>query len=90
MKNTRYWTDGGGRATAAIIQQLTSGSSGRQERLFSALQRELVRHMMERTEAVVSLAVAALDLTDSIASEIEHRPKANRQRSPSHPRMETK
>lgn len=74
-KNTTYWREGG-KTTAAIVQQLTDGSSGRHPQLFRALQRELVRDMMDRTEAVVSLAVAALELTDAAVSDGEHKPKS--------------
>lgn len=88
MKNTRYWTDGG-RTTATVIQQLMDGSSRGHEQLFNALQRELVRDMMDRTEAALSLAVTALELTDAIVSESKHGPEARRQRSPSRARTET-
>ena len=88
MKNTRYWTDGG-RTTAGIVQQLMDCSGRGEERLLSALQRELVRDMMDRAEAVVSLAVAALELTDAVASESQHRPNAKRQRGPLPMKAET-
>lgn len=89
FKNTDHWQQGG-RTTDAIIRQLIDGSSGRHARPFTALQRELVRDIMDRADAVLPLAVATLEVTDATSSESEHGPKSKRREpTPSPSKTET-
>lgn len=87
LKNTKFWSTAG-RTTAAVVRAVTDGRH-RADSVLAPLTTHLVRDLMDGADAVVPLALAALEFTDAIASESEHRPMTSNQRMQSSPRMET-
>lgn len=65
LKNNRYWRDGG-KTTAAIVRELMPGSRSGASPLLHELAISLMAETIERAEAVIPPALAALEYTNQI------------------------